>query len=483
MPRNHGFTMVRTETPRARVPRRFNRLRLLPCVLVVCLLLAALARPVVAAEPFPRYSCIEPNVAFWKMVYTQYPSTTGLIHDSWDLKIIYEMIPLEGDDMAAGAAGCQLRITAAKEKYRRILLDLAEGRALADPDHKRVAALFGPGGNPELWRTAADNIRFQRCMQDRFRAGLVRSGRYLGQIKEIFKAHGLPEDLAYLPHVESSFDYQAYSKSGAAGIWQLIKGTGSRFLTINSTMDQRRDPILASQAAAKYLQGNYKSLESWPLALTAYNHGPASMRRAKESLGTYDRIYREYDHKRFGFASRNFYAEFLAAREIAKNYHTYFPGLRLDDPVSTRTFTVNRAAGIQVLTRHLKIDTATLAALNPALMQPVWSGGRYVPKGYQLNLPKGAGGRGAIAALPPDPSPPPRVAKKTRPLHRVKRGETVNAIARLYGVSPRSLMASNQLDRRALITTGQQLRIPPTDRPQSKKAKARPSGKGGNEQS
>jgi membrane-bound lytic murein transglycosylase D len=293
----------------------------------------------------------------------------------------------------------------------------------------------------------------------------------------------MPEDLAYLPHVESSFDYEAYSKSGAAGIWQLMPGTGRRFLTINSTLDQRRDPILASQAAASYLQASFRSLDSWPLSLTAYNHGPASMVRAKNSLGTFTRIYQEYDNKNFGFASRNFYAEFLAAREIAKNYRAYFPNLRLDDPVRTKTFIVNRAAGIKVLTQHLKVDDATLASLNPALMEPVWSGGRYVPKGYRLNLPQGAGGKGTIAALPPDPSPPPRVAKKALPAHRVKRGETISAIARRYGVTPHSLLASNQLDRRAVITAGQQLRIPTSERTQARKVKVRPGGKGGNEQS
>jgi membrane-bound lytic murein transglycosylase D len=415
------------------------------------------------------------------MVYTQYPTTTGLIHDSWDLGIIYEKISLAGDDLSPGGPACEQLIRAAKEKYRRILLDLAAGRGPADPEQQRVAALFGPGVKPEVLLAAADNIRFQRCMKDRFQSGLVRSGRYLGAIKEIFKSHGLPDDLAYLPHVESSFDYQAYSKSGAVGIWQLIKATGSRFLTINATLDERRDPILASQAAAKFLRGNHKNLESWPLALTAYNHGPASMLRAKNSLGSFDRIYQAYDHKSFGFASRNFYAEFLAAREIAKNYRAYFPDLRLEAPVATRTFTVNRAAPVNVLTRHVQVDSTTLAALNPALLPPVWSGQRAVPKGYRLYLPKEAGAKTAIAPLPPEPAPA-RVVVKTAASHRVKRGETISAIARRYGVTPRALLASNQLGQRAVITAGQQLRIPMAER-SGAKVKVRAGGKGGKEQS
>ncbi len=141
------------------------------------------------------------------------------------------------------------------------------------------------------------------------------------------------------------------------------------------------------------------------------------MVRAKNSLGTFTRIYQEYDNKNFGFASRNFYAEFLAAREIAKNYRAYFPNLRLDDPVRIRTFTVNRAAGIKVLSRHLKVDDATLAALNPALMEPVWSGGRYVPKGYRLNLPPGGGRQGCHRGTPPRPftTTPGRAEDAPRP--------------------------------------------------------------------
>ena len=434
--------------------------------------------PVLAAadDPFPTYSCIEANVAFWKKVYAQYTSSFGLIHDSRDLGIVYEVVQLQGDESRQGCETNERSVEALKEKYRRILTSLAAGRPPVGPEETRVAALFAAGAKAATFQAAADSIRFQRCLSDRFQAGLVRSGRYLGEIREIVTSYGLPADLAYLPHVESSFDYQAYSKSGAVGIWQLIKATGSRFLTINTALDERRDPILASHAAAKYLQGNYRKLQSWPLALTAYNHGLTSMLRAKNSLGSYEKIYSCYDNKSFGFASRNFYAEFLAAREIAKNYRKYFPELRLDDPVRTSSFTVNRAAGIKVLTNHLKVDLDTLAALNPALMEPVWSGRSYVPKGYRLRLPIGSGGDVALAPLPPAPASTKAVQKRS-PSHRVKRGETINAIARRYGVSPRALLASNQLSPKEAIKAGQQLRIPAPEPSSAKGAKAREGGK------
>lgn len=453
--------------------------------LILCLLGIMVPPSVAKVDPFPTYPCIEPNVAFWKKVYSEYPSSTGLIHDSENLAIIYEVVTLGEDNSPQGCQVNEQTVETAKERYRQILLALADGRSPSSPEERRVAALFGPGVKGETLRAAADNLRFQRCLKDRFQAGLVRSGRYLEQIKGIFSQYGLPTDLAYLPHVESSFDYTANSKSGAVGIWQLIKATGKRFLTINSALDERRDPILASHAAAKYLQGNYRKLESWPLALTAYNHGLTAMLRARNSLGSFESIYTGYDGDRFGFASRNFYAEFLAAREIAKNYQHYFPDLYPSPPERTTSFTVNRAAGIQVLTRHLKVNPATLAELNPALRQPVWSGRLHVPKGYRLRLPKGAGPAAKIAALPPESRP---AGPKHRPAskmiaHKVRPGETINRIAQRYGVSPRALIASNQLERGALITAGQRLLIPATARPAAPKSKVRPEEKSGKNRS
>ena len=104
------------------------------------------------------------------------------------------------------------------------------------------------------------------------------------EIKRLFRAYNLPEELAYLPHVESSFNFKAYSKYGAAGIWQFTRETGKRYLTIDHTRDERLDPILAAHAAAKYLKNSYDALNNWPLALTSYNYGLSGMLRAVERV-------------------------------------------------------------------------------------------------------------------------------------------------------------------------------------------------------
>ena len=118
----------------------------------------------------------------------------------------------------------------------------------------------------------------------------------------------MPVELSVLPHVESSFNPEAYSHVGAAGIWQFIRSTGKRYMQIDHLIDERMDPFASTKAAAKLLRHNYQLTQSWPLALTAYNHGVASMRRAINTLGTRDIavIVRKYKGRAFGFASRNF---------------------------------------------------------------------------------------------------------------------------------------------------------------------------------
>ena len=154
--------------------------------------------------------------------------------------------------------------------------------------------------------------------------GLARSGAVIDKFKQTFLSHGLPVDLVYLPCVESSFNFKAYSKFGAAGIWQFTHSTGRRYMEINYVVDERRDPFISADAAARLLKKNYAELKEWPLAITAYNHGLAGMRRAKNAKGSYEEIVKSYKSRSFKFASRNFYSEFLAARIVAKNPEKYF---------------------------------------------------------------------------------------------------------------------------------------------------------------
>lgn len=438
-----------------------KRKRILPVFILMFVLSGAVCRAETRIEPdlFPRYPCIEPNVAFWTKIYTQYSSDQGVIHDSRRMDRIYGVIALEDPYLAGGRKINKKRIQNAKKRYKTILAKLMQGKPPVGPEEQRVAEQFGPDATAAEFRSAMRYLRCQTGQKDRFREGLIRSGAYIDEIKRIFSDAGLPEDLSYLPHVESSFNPKAYSKFGAAGMWQFTHSTGKRFMEVGYTIDERRDPLISSRAAAKLLQHNYSQLNTWPLAITAYNHGITGMRRALRKKGGYERIFKEYRSRIFKFASRNFYSEFLAAREAAKNYRQYFGDLKLNAPLDTREIELSGYVSLPELARHLNLDLDEMRELNPALRGPVFRGQKYVPRGYRLRLPGGEDRDWEllIARLPETLY---RQNQKRSTIYTVGRGDTAGKIAKAHGVNLNELIAVNNLDRRATIYPNQKLRIP-----------------------
>ncbi|MFH1020076.1 MAG: LysM peptidoglycan-binding domain-containing protein [Pseudomonadota bacterium] len=409
-------------------------------------------------DPFPLYDCVTPNVSFWCDIYGKYPSSQGVLHDKRDLRIIYEVLDVEGTWETGARERDRQRIERAKERYLDILKALASGALPQTREEKRVAALFGPRATLEDFRLAQDNIRFQSGQKDNFRKGLIRSGAYLEEIKQIMASYGVPEDLAYLPHVESSFNYKAYSKFGAAGIWQFTESSGKQFqLDVDYAIDERRDPLKATHAAARMLRHNYEKLGTWPLAVTAYNHGINGMMRAKAAKGDYEKIFQEHESELFKFASRNFYSEFLAAREIAKNYQTFFGPLPIEPPVQSKTVVLPNYALVGDLVKYLKVDLETFKALNPALREPVYLGQKLIPKGYEVRVPQQGKGIRLADNIPPD------ILKEDQAqttMYQVRQGDTAFSIARQHGITVADLLRGNGLDEQAVICPDQNLRIP-----------------------
>lgn len=410
------------------------------------------------ADPFPRYASIEPNVAFWTKIYSQYPTTNVVIHDSNDLGIIYDVITVKPYDAPGARKTNRGRTKRAKAKYRDILRGLAANPKHKGKDHRRVAALFGPNADVRTFRRASKRVRSQLGQKDRFKAGLIRSGAYLDRIRTILKSNGVPEDLAYLPHVESSFNPNAYSKFGAAGIWQFTRSTGRRYMKVGYVLDERRDPIRATHAAAQLLKENYERLGSWPLAITAYNHGAAGMARAQRKHGDYPAVFKSYRSRTFKFASRNFYSEYLAARQVASDYTAYFGPLTLATPTPSHTVILKGYARLQDLSEHFDIAPETIRKMNRALRSPVFNDQKYVPKGYHLRLPPDTAPSGtAVAALPDSLY---KSAQKPSRFYTVQRGDTAGRIARTHGVRLSDLILANNLSTRATIYPKQTLRIP-----------------------
>ncbi len=410
------------------------------------------------SHPFPQFDVIEPNVTFWKRVYTEFDTTQAIVHDSINLNIIYEIINLVPYDAPGARKVNQKRMKRAKMRYQGLLKRLARNPDINNANCQKVAKLFGVQATAETFRRARKDIRCQIGQKDRFAQGLIQSGAYIDEIRDIFKSHGLPEDLAFLPHVESSFNAKAYSKFGAAGIWQFTRSTGKRFMKVGYVLDERRDPIRASHAAAQLLKDNYNKLGSWPLAITAYNHGATGMQRAKRKYGRYPEIFKSYRGRTFKFASRNFYAEFLAAREVAGNYVTYFGDLVLDRPSHTLTVPIKGYIRFEDLCAHFHLSPERLKSLNPALRKPVYEGQKYIPKGYALRVPASADAIDVASAA--IPATLYKSKQKPSNFYTVQRGDTAGKIARRHGIKLKELILANNLSFRATIYPHQTLRIP-----------------------
>ena len=427
---------------------------------ICCLLLLFAFAPAHAEDPFPQPAELQPDVDFWVSIFTEFTTDQGVMHDSRDLAIVYESIDFgEGADSRER----QRTITARRKAIQSVLASLATGKRdnLTD-EEAGILALFPEGVDSKTLVAASRSIRYQQGLRDRFREGLVRAGRWRDYIEREFEALGVPVDLAALPHVESSYNPAARSHVGASGIWQFTRSTGRRFMRVDHVVDERNDPFAATRAAGKLLAYNYSITGNWPMAITAYNHGLAGVRRAMQQFGdtAYAEILRNYKGRTFGFASRNFYVAFLAAREADRNAEKYFPGLVPEQPTDYVVLTLPDYIPVEDLSDALGVTTKQFAAHNPALQGTVWQASKHVPKGFEVRLPSrivaGTGPElvGGIPAALWQPSQLPDL------FHTVQRGDTLSQIAQAYKTRVSTLVALNNLSSSHRIRAGQRLRLP-----------------------
>lgn len=418
-------------------------------------------------ERFPVADELKPHVAFWVDVFSRYTSRQVLLHDEWEPDRVYAVLDfsaLEASEISDVAKARRRRDAARKatEKYRSILQDLAAGRdsAYAD-DARRVAGLFDPEVDRGAFRAAAQRLRTQTGLKDVFNEAIVRSGRYLPAMERIFSQRGLPTELTRLPFVESMFQEQARSKAAAGGMWQIMASTGRRHLHIGLDVDERYDPLLAAEAAASLLKENYYALGTWPLAITAYNYGKNGLARAVRQLGTRDLgvIVHRHRGRTFGFASRNFYSEFVAATLLYENRQRFFPGVEPAPPLAFDEVALEHYVPARELAEGAQGELEVLEALNPAISREVWSGRLLLPAGYRLRVPAGQGEsfHTAYAALPAEL----KAGRQAGFYYKVHRGDTLSGIARRYGTSVTALVEVNGLRSRHYLRVGQTLYVPP----------------------
>lgn len=423
---------------------------------------------------FPYPPALKPQVEFWKKIFAQYSEWQVVIHDTEDLEKVYTVLDfrpfLDEPGLLDGMTVEHFKATQTKrelERIRALLLKLhargGEGHGLTH-EEKKIWNLYKDIRDPEKFRKAAEErrLRSQSGLRERFAEGIRVSRRYLREMEEIFRKEGLPVELTRLPLIESCFNLRAYSKAGAAGIWQFIPATGRLYMRIDGTIDERRDPLISTRAAARLLKTNYAMLGTWPLAITAYNHGPYGVAKAVETVGTtdIDKIIRLYRGERFGFASRNFYPEFLAALEVEREYQRYFGPLRLEPPLQYDEVQLEHYLSLEHVAYCANTSTDEILSLNPALQEPIRTGRAWVPRGYRVRVPAGTASLflQRYAALAPQ-----HKAERQTPvfaLHKVRPGQTLAHIARQHGTTSAALARLNGLKAGGQIRVGQTVRVP-----------------------
>lgn len=301
--------------------------------------------------PFPRPAVLEPNVKFWIDVFTNYSVRDFVVLDRDDVHKVYQVLRLPGSGQPS-REDVEWVDTYLKTKYREMLLRLASGKAAFGAEERHAAEMFE--GRPlAAYALAAENLRVQEGLRENFHDSLLRSRYYRPTMEGIFRGYGVPVELVALALVESGFHPGARSGAGAVGVWQFTRSTGRRFMRVTRWQDDRLNPIRSTEAAAKLLRYNYDLLGTWPLAITAYNYGLGGTERAAEFSGNdFSKILQSYSGPHFGFAVKNYYAEFLAALLVSRDQEKYFPGIQYEPPIAPEPVRVTRVVARRHIRRH-----------------------------------------------------------------------------------------------------------------------------------
>ncbi len=301
----------------------------------------------------------------------------------------------------------------------------------------------------------AKNLRyFQDGITDRFQSYLDRFHHYKEIVEPIFKEFGLPTDLMYLSLVESGFNPRAFSRARASGPWQFMKATGRMYkLNVSWYVDERRDPIKSTVAAAHHLRDLYDRFGSWPLALAAYNAGSGKVSRAIRKTRSRDfwKIRRTWYIRR---ETKDYVPRFIAATLIAKNPTAYGFLLPDGDRHEFEEILISKPVQLASITKQTGISLEELKRLNPELRRNI------VPRtkgpGYHLKVPVGMASLIAAqqATFPVWTQPPPPPTQ----WYRVRRGDSLSVVARRFRMKVRQLKAMNNLSSN-LIRVGARLRV------------------------
>jgi peptidoglycan lytic transglycosylase D len=315
--------------------------------------------------------------------------------------------------------------------------------------------------NPQVQRFVD---RFTGARREVVNLWVGRAGRYLGMIRDVLKARGLPEELAYTAMIESGFNPVAVSRVGAKGMWQFMAGTARGYgLRVDQWIDERLDPEKSTVAAAAYLHDLYNMFGSWTLAQAAYNAGEVKVSRAIRATGSSDFwALAKTNHLRA--ETRDFVPAIHAATLIAQDPGRY--GFEFTDAgsLAIETVSVPASTDLRRVAPRAGIALDTLRALNPVLVRAITPPG----DAWQLKVPAGTRAEVMSALTPPaKPRPAAKAARGAtlRPaasrgdVHVVQPKDTLRSIAKQYGVSVNDVLRWNRLEEQGRIRPGDRLRV------------------------
>jgi membrane-bound lytic murein transglycosylase D len=411
---------------------------------------------------------MEPRVSFWLDIYTKYSTDQGLLHDSEYVHLVYEEVDFRDIMKRQDLTDRQKtrlrrkRVTEGKKEVRERLQRLARLKSSVGLTGKdlRYWYLFQNVEEPKKYLEASQKgrLRFQLGQTDRFIEGIYHSGKYIQQMEKIFSRQNLPIELTRLVYVESSFNPKARSKVGASGMWQFMRRTAKAYMKLNASVDERNDPLKATESAAKMLKTNYEMLESWPLAVTGYNHGAYGVKKLTQRYKTRDLAeLTEVRRGRFGFASANFYASFLAAIEAEKNAKKYFGQVKMAPELKSETVTLSKNLHVKHLLAWFDGDKKKATLYNMHIHDRVWKGSYPIRAKSFVRVPTE---KFELAIKELRELPAAKLSGFSGAIHRIRRGETISGIARQYSVTQRALMDMNNISNPRRIRAGQKLMIP-----------------------
>jgi membrane-bound lytic murein transglycosylase D len=294
---------------------------------------------------------------------------------------------------------------------------------------------------------------FREDARQNFELGLARSTKYLPMMREIFQEEGLPEQLVYLALIESNFNPRAYSRRRAVGIWQFMAGTGRKFgLRINWWVDERRDPVKSTRAAASYLKYLYEMFGEWDLAIAGYNAGEGTIERClrRREADNFWGLCKYRDLKR---ETKNFVPKFLAASRIATDPEGHgFVGVQFEEPWKFDVVAVSEPVDLETIARLVDASEKEILELNPQLRRWSTPPGRGVT---ELRVPKGTVRQFAAGLVKLAPS-----QRNNIKVHTVRNGESLWLIARRYGSRVDLIQSFNRLPSASRVRAGSRLMIP-----------------------